>query len=308
MNAQLNKDNDNELVEKIGDFSVPICNSSYTQEDDYGKKEKSSGKHTGQGGHKRKLERDRRNLINTRFVELAIELQRNENGHKEDRRFMKRPKIDKEAILKEAVMRLVVQRREISNTMARLNDLLAQIDVMRIKMEDLRNDKSLLYSDIRQLSKSNKRFWNLICDASMTSAQELKKAPSVDTNHVSLEAPVQTQPKATCTSSREMTPSYSFGSLIPSIKNPRLPSLETQFIQSSSPSKQTFDPASDEKQWQNNPCDKSLIFGTPMTPAQDFLMRNNSVQVYDANQKNLDHFNSNSRPFQNQTAGRTFLS
>lgn len=307
MFAHLSKVSDTALLEGNEDCSARICKLSYKHDDKYGKEGKRSGKQTDQGGHKRKLERDRRNLINARFDELAIELQRNEDGDTGDRRFIKRPKIDKEAILKEAVMRLIVQRKEITTTMARLNDLLAQVDIMRIEMEDLRTDKSFLYADIQQLSESNKRFWTLICDASMTTSAEVKDALPVNTNHTILQAPDQTQPKETCTPLHEMTSPFAFGSLIPSIKNATLTSMKTLLVQPTSASKQLFGSASDVKQSQNKLCGKSLIFGAPMTAAQDCPVQNNAAQAFNTHE-NLENFDSGSRPSQNEITDRRFLS
>lgn len=133
----------------------------------------------GGGGHaerKRELERNRRNLINMRFAELGCELQRSEKDDSHDastdRARVKRPRMDKEALLKEATMRLLVQHNELTAANARLKDLLAQIDAMRVEMRDLRKDKSLLRIELERLRTSNTNLWKVIqqCQYSKLSA------------------------------------------------------------------------------------------------------------------------------------------
>lgn len=120
----------------------------------------------GQAERKRQLERNRRNLINARFIELSTELQRSEdtNGNikSRDSPRVKRPRMDKEALLKEATMRLIVQHKELTSSSARLRDLLAQIDAMRIEMDDLRTDKTYLRNEVQRLRVSNTNLWKVI--------------------------------------------------------------------------------------------------------------------------------------------------
>lgn len=117
----------------------------------------------GQAERKRELERNRRNLINTRFAELNKQLQRTERHDSDydndDSPKAKRPRMDKEALLKEATMRLVVQSKELSSVSARLKDLLAQIDAMRVEMADLRKDKSFLRIELDSARLNNSNLW-----------------------------------------------------------------------------------------------------------------------------------------------------
>lgn len=140
------------------------CESS----DDHGADSDSQnlGFRPDQAERKRQLERNRRNLINTRFAELSAELQRSENasgnGNLLDGHRVKRPRLDKEALLKEATTRLIVQDKELSSVTARLRDLLAQIDAMRVEMDDLRKDKSYLRSEVNRLRISNTNLWKVV--------------------------------------------------------------------------------------------------------------------------------------------------
>lgn len=126
----------------------------------------ASGARPGLAERKRQLERNRRNLINTRFLELGIELQRSENddanANSQDARQAKKPRMDKEALLKEATMRLIVQHKELTSANARLKDLLAQIDSMRVEMNDLRKDKEYLRAELQRLHNSTKNIWKLM--------------------------------------------------------------------------------------------------------------------------------------------------
>lgn len=120
----------------------------------------------GQAERKRQLERNRRNLINARFIELSAELQRSasasESPESREAPRMKRPRMDKEAVLKEATMRLIVQHKELSSASARLKDLGAQIDAMRAEMSDLRKDKVYLRSEVHRLRGSNAGLWKAL--------------------------------------------------------------------------------------------------------------------------------------------------
>lgn len=126
----------------------------------------TNGGRAGHAERKRELERNRRNLINARFVELGTELRRSEkddaNDESQDNPRVKRPRMDKEALLKEASMRLMVQHKELTSANARLKDLLAQIDAMRTEMDDLRKDKCALRNEVQRLRSSNTNLWKFI--------------------------------------------------------------------------------------------------------------------------------------------------
>lgn len=126
----------------------------------------TNGARLGHAERKRELERNRRNLINTRFAELGTELRRSENDgvndESKDSARVKRPRMDKEALLKEATMRLLVQHKELTAASARLKDLLSQIDAMRTEMADLRKDKCVLRNEMQRLRSSNTNLWNII--------------------------------------------------------------------------------------------------------------------------------------------------
>lgn len=127
---------------------------------------KTNAGRVGHAERKRELERNRRNLINARFVELGMELRRSEKDNADDESQdnprVKRPRMDKEALLKEASMRLMVQHKELTSANARLKDLLAQIDAMRMEMGDLRKDKCSLRYEVQRLRSSNTNLWKII--------------------------------------------------------------------------------------------------------------------------------------------------
>lgn len=118
-----------------------------------------SGNLYGLAERKRRLERNRRNLINVRFTELKTELDCFGNGGQDStdsgKQHVTKPRLDKEAILKEATMRLIVQHNELTSTNARLKTLLAQIASMRGEIADLRNDKRQLQTEAERLRSNN---------------------------------------------------------------------------------------------------------------------------------------------------------
>ena len=134
---------------------------------------------------KREMERRRRDLVSTRFYELAEELKRvsqrdpwggstfgsgsaqsNErgttgNGH------VKR--IDKEAVLKEARVTVRRQNQEMRDLNGRVQDMAAEIEILRQEKLELRKDKDYYRADIAQLREDvarlradNFALWNFM--------------------------------------------------------------------------------------------------------------------------------------------------
>lgn len=69
--------------------------------------------------------------------------------------------MDKEALLKEASMRLMVQHKELTATSARMKDLLSQVDAMHVEMGDLRKDKCALQNAVQRVRSSNSKLWQV---------------------------------------------------------------------------------------------------------------------------------------------------
>lgn len=140
----------------------------------------------GQAERKRELERNRRNLVNVRFIELEAELRRTAPRADPAGRLTLTPdpdppaptkgkRIDKEAVLKDAAHRLAVQRKDLVVASERMMAMSTEIDNLRAEKVELRSDKSYLRSEldtvrgeVQRLRSDNIHLW-----------QALKKASSI---------------------------------------------------------------------------------------------------------------------------------
>lgn len=117
----------------------------------------------GQAERKRNLERNRRNLINARFAELDQELQAcSDNGISNPNS----KRIDKEAVLKDACLKLSSQRKELETMRQRVGAMTTEIDNLRLEKVELRSDKQYLKSeldiarkDLPTLRRDNLQLW-----------------------------------------------------------------------------------------------------------------------------------------------------
>lgn len=122
-----------------------------------------------QAERKRELERNRRNLVSTRFIQLEKELRFSAprvhsspclNGapHTETLSVPSKGKrIDKEAVLKEATNRLAVQRRDLEAASARMASMSMEIDNLRAEKVELRSDKTYLRDELETVRKEVQR-------------------------------------------------------------------------------------------------------------------------------------------------------
>lgn len=119
-----------------------------------------------QAERKRELERNRRNLVNIRFVELEKELIRSgpraqdhpDRGSASSSDFVAKGKrIDKEAVLKEAAQRIASLRKEVQSQASRITSMTDEISHLRAEKLELRSDKSYLRSELENSRNETKR-------------------------------------------------------------------------------------------------------------------------------------------------------
>lgn len=121
-----------------------------------------------QAERKRELERNRRNLVNIRFVQLEKELRRsaprldsstplNDPAQSDIPLPGKGKRIDKEAVLKDAASRLAVQRRDLEVASERITSMSTEIDNLRAEKVELRSDKAYLRSEVDTVRKEVQR-------------------------------------------------------------------------------------------------------------------------------------------------------
>lgn len=122
-----------------------------------------------QAERKRELERNRRNLVNIRFIELEEELRLSAprvdssgrldgSGDPETTPVLSKGKrIDKEAVLKEAANRIAVQRRDLEAATERLVSVSTEIDNLRAEKVELRSDKIYLRDELETVRKEVQR-------------------------------------------------------------------------------------------------------------------------------------------------------
>lgn len=115
---------------------------------------------------KRELERQRRGLIHTRFLELDRELacKPMENGEAPAAR-----RIDREILLKDAVARLSTQKHDLRVSSERISALFTEVETLQAEKRELRADKAYLYEELRalraetqHLRSDNIRLWQVI--------------------------------------------------------------------------------------------------------------------------------------------------
>ncbi|KAI0565111.1 hypothetical protein FGB62_22g456 [Gracilaria domingensis] len=115
---------------------------------------------------KRELERNRRNLVNIRFVELEKELVRSgpraadpsDRGSASSSEFVAKGKrIDKEAVLKEAAQRIAALRKEVESQASRIVSMTDEISHLRAEKLELRADKTYLRNELETARNETKR-------------------------------------------------------------------------------------------------------------------------------------------------------
>lgn len=160
----------------------------------------ASENRVGQAERKRELERNRRNLINVRFSELDAQLRRTapcrDVNSQQDTAASPLPKpsslkgrrIDKEAVLKEAIHRLARKEQEIREATNRIQAMSMEIDNLRAEKVELREDKSYLRgeleasrSELKRLRADNVCLWQTCRKATYLKTQlapEVTKLPA----------------------------------------------------------------------------------------------------------------------------------
>lgn len=124
----------------------------------------------GPAARKRELERQRRNLVSTRFAELdealSTDMSASCSGAK---RHIPARRIDKEAILKDAATRLTALSVELKSANQRLASMNTEVENLRAEKVELRNDKAYLRSElvsvrseVHRLRTDNIHLWQAI--------------------------------------------------------------------------------------------------------------------------------------------------
>lgn len=124
---------------------------------------------SSQAERKRELERNRRHVINVRFAELDAELRRsapradgqpvNEEDASDNSKMapVRGRRIDKEAVLKEAIQRLALKENDLKAVTARLEAMSTEIHNLRAEKVELREDKTYLRGELETLRAETKR-------------------------------------------------------------------------------------------------------------------------------------------------------
>lgn len=127
------------------------------------------GGRPGPAARKRELERQRRNLVSTRFLELERVLSRNPDADAKGHLPQGAKRIDKEAILKDAASRITTQSSELSHANQRLSFMTKEVENLRAEKVELRSDKSYLHSEltairseVQRLRSDNISLWQAI--------------------------------------------------------------------------------------------------------------------------------------------------
>ena len=136
----------------------------------------------GAAERKRELERNRRNLVNTRFAELEAQLARLPGAPKRVYR-----RIDKEVVLKDATQALASQQRDLELSNNRLTTMTAEITTLRSEKLELRQDKSYLHKELanaraenRTIAADNMLLWQALVKAGAVKSSlptEISKVP-----------------------------------------------------------------------------------------------------------------------------------
>lgn len=123
-----------------------------------------------QAERKRELERNRRHVINVRFAELDAQLQRT-TPRPDGKSFVEPPpsvdacklapvtgrRIDKEAVLKEAIQRLALKENEVNAAAIRVDAMSTEIHNLRAEKVELREDKTYLRGELETMRAEVKR-------------------------------------------------------------------------------------------------------------------------------------------------------
>lgn len=128
------------------------------------------GGRPGPAARKRELERQRRNLVSTRFLELDSVLSQSADVDlKTGVQQQSARRIDKEAILKDAASRITTQSSELSQAHQRLSFMTKEVENLRAEKVELRADKSYLHSELTairsevlRLRSDNIHLWQAI--------------------------------------------------------------------------------------------------------------------------------------------------
>lgn len=187
-----------------------------------------TGGASGPAARKRELERQRRNLVSTRFaqlddalsIDLSAPTSRSKQGHPARR-------IDKEAILKDAATRLTSLSTELSSANQRLASMAAEVENLRAEKVELRNDKAYLHSElgnvrseVHRLRKDNIQLWQAIrrsgglksilsADVAKIPANILLRAHNGPGNHSSSSPPIHQPQQALFQASHTAAPQSS---------------------------------------------------------------------------------------------------
>lgn len=128
-----------------------------------------AGGRPGPAARKRELERQRRNLVSTRFLELDRILSLSGDSDAKPQVQQGARRIDKEAILKDAASRITTQSSELSKAYQRLAFMTKEVENLRAEKVDLRADKSYLHSEltairpeVQRLRSDNIHLWQAI--------------------------------------------------------------------------------------------------------------------------------------------------
>lgn len=123
----------------------------------------------GPAARKRELERQRRNLVSTRFLELDRALLAEPTASFQNGGAQPAKRIDKEAILKDATTRIVSQAAELTSANQRLTAMTGEVEVLRAEKVELRADKTYLHteletvrSEVQRLRADNIHLWQAI--------------------------------------------------------------------------------------------------------------------------------------------------
>lgn len=169
----------------------------------------------GAAERKRELERNRRNLVNSRFAELEAQLARLPGAPKRVYR-----RIDKEVVLKDATQALAAQQRDLELSNNRLTAMSTEIATLRSEKLELRQDKSYLHKELanartenRTIAADNMLLWQALVKAGAVKSilpADISKVPFnvvLGTDNTSIDAPVTSSSHRT--SSPDNVPDFS---------------------------------------------------------------------------------------------------
>lgn len=188
------------------------------------------------------MERNRRNLVNIRFVELEKELIRSgpraehhpERGSISSSEFVAKGKrIDKEAVLKEAAQRIASLRKEVQSQTARITSMTDEISHLRAEKLELRADKGYLRSELENARNETKRLrtdniglWQALRKQSVVknylASDQLAKIPADLFNRAKTQpVPTPATPSSSTLPASHLAPRHSTSSPLPSASQPQ---------------------------------------------------------------------------------------